>query len=565
MTTKKKHPRTSSHAEKKTAGDSHLKSSAEHSGPLVGIIGWNSPKFQSTHSAFLEALKSAVSAFGGRAAFLGVSGGSDASAPAADGNGKPSKSGEENGACAAPSLSSHYGLPSRDIVADQIEMIVHEERLDALLMVPWSVNSLVGMLMAGARCGVPVLFAPHYRSWPQLRTDPAGKDAGPLCYSHCSMPLLLEVLGMTRIGTLEQIFKTAGKKPARSAGNSPAVVAPLAQSMAGGPEDTQFHELAEWAGRRIVEIARQKISPRRFFTEASLHNAVCADIALGGSAESVLHLGAVACEAGVPLPLTIFNETSKRMVQLVQLNKTGEYSLEEFEKSGGLNSLLGALHGFLQPSPTVMGKNIAEIAKENSALRSPFKAGLHAQRKPGTGLAVLFGNLAQEGALFRASGLKESWMAGSGPARVFSSEDAAVEAVRAKKVKKGEVVVVRYCGPRGRPGMPPLWALPRALEDAGLDDAVMLLTDGRLGYPGPLPAIVHVSREAAVGSPLSIVHDGDMIFWNHNDKSLTLRLTETEIKVRLSRWKEQDKNMRNSFLYRYAKYSSSSALGAILA
>jgi dihydroxy-acid dehydratase len=230
-----------------------------------------------------------------------------------------------------------------------------------------------------------------------------------------------------------------------------------------------------------------------------------------------------------------------------------------------MSSLIGALHGYLQAAPTVMGKNIVEIAKENSSLRSAFKAGLHSQKKTGAGLSVLFGNLAQQGALFRASGLKDSWLAGSGPARVFNSEDAAVEAVRAKKIKKGDVLVVRYCGPRGRPGMPQLSTLPQVLQGAGLGDSVLLVTDGRLGRVGGVPAIVHVAPEAAVGSPLSIAQDGDMVFWNFNDKSLTLRLTETEIKVRLSRWKEQEKNMRNSFLYRYAKYSSSSAQGAVLA
>ena len=168
------------------------------------------------------------------------------------------------------------------------------------------------------------------------------------------------------------------------------------------------------------------------------------------------------------------------------------------------------------------------------------------------------------GALFRVAGLKENWLSNSGIAKVFDLEEQCIKALRSKKIKKGDLLVLRYCGPKGSPGMPVLSGLKDALETSGLEESVAILTDGRVLLSGKTPAFVHLAPEAAVGSALSIVEDGDLVSWNFFNRSLSLRLTDTEIKVRLSRWKEQEKNMKNSFLYRYCKYVSPSSLGATL-
>ncbi|OGR85417.1 MAG: hypothetical protein A2901_09320 [Elusimicrobia bacterium RIFCSPLOWO2_01_FULL_54_10] len=209
-----------------------------------------------------------------------------------------------------------------------------------------------------------------------------------------------------------------------------------------------------------------------------------------------------------------------------------------------------------------MGRNLIEFSRDASTVKSVFRSSRPARSHGG--LAILYGNLAAEGAVFRTAGLKETWLAASGPAKVFNSEPECVSAIMAKKLKKGDVIVLRYCGPRGSPGMPSLDSVPHALSERGLEDQVALVTDGRMNPSGKTPAFVHAAPEAAVGSALSVIQDGDIIFWNFNERTLTVRLTDTDIKVRLSRWREQEKNMRNSFLFRYSKYSSSSSSGATL-
>lgn len=509
--------------------------------PSVGIVGWNLPKFMAQHEAFIAEIKNGVLAAGGQSVFYGISGGADV-LPGFAGNGHRDSHGEIIRKDTDSNFKPNYWLPSRDMVADQIEVLVHQENLSALVFVPWSVSSLVGMMMATARTGIPAIFLPHYRTWPIL----SSLETTSVAYSHCSILLLLEIFGITKLGVLETIFSNDDKKTAQ--------VFALGQ----GSEI----DLASWGGRRIVEMAKQSISSKRFFSQAAFSNALALDMALGNSAETVLHLRALAAESGVPFTPAIINEAAKRMPQLVPMDSDGEYSMESFRNNGGILPLLGALYAHLQASPTVMGRNLIEFARDAAGVKSTFKIAKPARGHGG--LAILYGNLAAEGAVFRTAGLKDHWLAACGAAKVFNSEAECVAAILGKKVKKGDVIVLRYCGPKGGPGMPSLDAVPHALEERGLEDHVAILTDGRISASGRTPAFVHAAPEAAVGSALSVLQDGDVIFWNFNERALTVRLTDTDIKVRLSRWREQEKNMRNSFLFRYSKYSSSSSSGATL-
>lgn len=514
----------------------------------IGIIGWNLPKFMVQHEPFLTEIKGAIQNAGSQAVFYGISGGADI-LPGFAGNGHRDD-GEPLRKSSDSNFKLNYWLPSRDMVADQIEVLVHQENLSALIFVPWSVSSLVGMMMATARTGIPAIFLPNYRTWPILSSlkpppDKKAEDLG-VSYSHCSILILLEIFGLTKLGTLEAIFSKDEKKNAQS------------YALGQGSE----MDLAVWGGKRIVEVARQNISSKRFFSQAAFTNALAVDMALGNSTETVLHLRALAVEAGVPLTPAFINEAAKKVPQIVAMTPQGEFPMADFKKWGGILPLLGAVHGYLQASPTIMGRNLIEFARDAAQVRSPFKSA-HPAKKTG-GLAILFGNLSAEGAVFRTSGLKEQWLTASGPARVFNSEADCVSAIVNKKIKKGDVIVLRYCGPKGSPGMPSLDAVPHALGERELEDQVAVLTDGRMNPSGKTPAFVHVSPEAALGSALSVVQDGDLIFWNFNERSLSVRLTDTDIKVRLSRWREQEKNMRNSFLFRYSKYSSSSSSGATL-
>lgn len=500
----------------------------------IGIIGWNSPRFLESHYQFVEALKTNIASCGGTPVFFGISGSLDQlDFSVSNGQKKVSP---------AP-LSLFYRLPSRDMAADQIEMIACEEHLAGLIMVPWSINSLVGMLMATVRSGLPALFMPHYSSWNNLYKSYLGLEnkESPfleLPYSSCSMLLLLEVFGLTKMGNLEKIVK---------------------QEALALIED--LNENARWCGQRVLEMVKQKVSARRFFSEASIHNSIAVDMALGGSSETVLHLAALAHEAGVALPLSVFSQFGK-VPQLVSMDRSGNLSLAEFEKCGGLAPLLGALYSFLKPSPTIMGKNIVDIAKASHHLRTSFKV-TNPVKKYG-GLKILYGSLAKDGALFRVSALKENWLSYSGKVKVFNSEAGCVEAVLNKKIKKGELLAVRYSGPKGTPGMPPLEGLKAALASMNLEEDVAILTDGRMPNSGKTPVISHISPEAAVGGAFSILEDGDIVNWNFLEGALTARLTETEIKVRLSRWKAPSPEPKNSFLHRYLKHVSSTAQGAKL-
>lgn len=536
--------------------------------PVVGIIGWNSPRFIETHAEFLEALKRSIAHRNVSPIFFGISSGGDLltlknqprSSSVSSGLNEEGSVTNHNSA-----LRSHYWLPSRDIVADQIEILAQEENISQFVMVPWSISSLIGMLMATIRCGIPTLFLPYYSSWPvfsESGSKQSGKKGGSFSvpYSQCSMLVLLEVLGLARVGSLDQIFLKREEESHRK-------VKEDERDLMGKPSldpaiQKDLSELVEWAGQRTEEMIKHKISPRRFFSQAAFHNAICVDMALGSSTETVLHLSALAWESEVPLPLSYFNEISQKIPQLAPMDRSGEFPIENLAEFGGLSSLLAVLLPFLQPSPTVTGKNIIEIGQKSDAAHSSFKISSLHKKHGGSGL--LFGNLAREGTMFRVAGLKEQWYSHFGPAKVFNSEDACVQAIRSKKIKKGDVLVVRYCGPKGNPGMPYLRSLLHALEKERLEDSVAVLTDGRAILSGRTPALVHVSPEASVGSTLSIVQDGDMISWNFFDRTLFVRLTETDIKVRLSRWREQKREIKNSFLYRYAKYSSSSSLGAVL-
>ena len=518
-----------------------VKSEILCSTPSVGIVGWNLPKFMAQHEAFLAEIKNGIQSAGGESVFYGISGSADV-LPGFSDNGYLGTHSELIGKAAHSNVKSNYWLPSRDMVADQIEVLVHQENPAALVFVPWSVSSLVGMMMATARTGVPAIFLPHYRAWPIL----SNLEAQSVAYRHCSILLLLEIFGLTKMGALETIFSSDNKKTAQAFA--------LSQS--------SEMELASWGGKRIVEMARQNISSKRFFSPAAFSNALSVDMALGNSAETILHLRALAAESGVPFTPAIINEMCKRIPQLVPMDSYGEYMMKNFQNGGGILPILGALHSHLQASPTVMGRNLIEFARDAAGAKSALK--IAKPLRGHGGLAILYGNLAQEGAVFRMAGVKESWLSASGPAKVFNSESECVAAILGKKVKKGDVIVLRYLGPKGSPGMPSIDAVPRALEERGLTDQVALVTDGRMNASGKTPAFVHVTPEAAMGSTFSILQDGDIIFWNFNERALTARLTDTDIKVRLSRWREQEKHMHNSFLFRYSKYTSSSSSGATL-
>lgn len=526
----------------------------------IGIIGSNSSYFKETHQMFLKLIQEQLIARGVHPVFIGISGGSDGflEKPSfvSDGISQPVKQEPQ-------SMLAHYGLPTRDMIADQIEWIAHEEHLNGWIMLPWSISSLVGMMMATVRCGVPTVFAPFYSAWSHFsilnEAHPTHKKE--FYYSSFSLPVLLEVFGLALMGSFFKTFQYNKNSTAAALKTTASTESLLLNEL---QKDTQ--DFISWNTQRILDLVRQNITPKRFFSQAAFQNAIYVDRALGHSTETVLHLNAIAYEAGVPLSLAYYNESIKKLTIMADLNSSGELSLEHFVQEGGIQALLHSMHHSLHPSPTISGKNLVEIAKETSGTKSTLVKipDLIDKNKVPPGMVVLSGNLSREGSLFRAIGVKEHWLSHMGPVKVFRSEKDAVLSIETKKIKKGDVIVLSYCGPRGSPGMPALQTLQYSLEHHKLDGEVMVLTDGRILSPGKIPCITHIAPEAAVGSTLSILQDGDVVAWNYQEQTLMARLTETEIKVRLSRWKEQIRDPKNTFLNRYSKYSSSSAYGAIL-
>lgn len=532
--------------------------------PVIGILLCNSPSYQEREREFLDLLKKNIENAGGNAFFYSVSGGTDFF-ETRELAGEFSSTANSSGNGSKPAMLHNYSLPSRDLIADQIEVLTQAENPDGLLMVPWSISSLVGMLMGAVRCGIPALLFPHVQAFSifsAFQKENQKKNAIPeLFYSQFSLAVLVEAIGLARIGTLEaaltDLLQTAKPSEKKNLRNWKKIEEPVPSRMS-----ESLREMIQWNATRMVEMAHQKITPRRFFSTASFHNALAVDLALGGSTETVLHLTALAREAEIPFTSSFINEMAEKILPLVPFSRTGEYALQDFFQHGGSMGLFTALQPFLKPSPTVSGKNIVELEKMSSSKRLNFK--LNKPSKKIGALAVLSGNLAKEGALFRVAGIKESYLAYSGPAKVFDREEECVKAILSKKIKSGTILVLRYCGPRGSPGMPPLTAVGKALKEKKLEEQVAIVTDGRVHLPGKTPGIVHLSPEAAVGSPLSVVQDGDEICWDFYKKNITLKVMDTEIKVRLSRWREQERNMKNSFLARYCKYAAPSSLGATL-
>jgi dihydroxy-acid dehydratase len=314
---------------------------------------------------------------------------------------------------------------------------------------------------------------------------------------------------------------------------------------------------------RVVELVKQNIVSRRILTPNAFHNAIVVDMALGGSSNTVLHLPAIAAEAGVKLPLETFDEISKTTPHIACLEPAGDHYMEDLEHAGGVPAVLSALKNKLMSNLTVSGKNVMDIAKESRVLdREVIK--IHSPYHKEGGIAILKGNLAPDGCVVKQSAVKDKMKVFSGPARVFDSEEAAMEAILKKKINKGEVIVIRYEGPKGGPGMREMLGPTSALQGMGLAESVALLTDGRFSGGTRGPCIGHISPEAAEGGPLAAIRDGDIIMIDIPKRQLNVRLTETDIQMRMAKWTAPANKFKFGYLSRYARMVNSANTGATL-
>jgi dihydroxy-acid dehydratase len=328
--------------------------------------------------------------------------------------------------------------------------------------------------------------------------------------------------------------------------------------------DARRLQLAHQAGQQVMKLLEADLRPRDIVTREALHNAFSVDMALGGSTNSVLHLMAIAHEAGVEFPLATVNEISQRTPHLARLRPAGEHHIEDLDRAGGIPAVMKELEKFLQlRAKTVSGKTLtATIAEARNNAPEVIRPIAHAHSIVG-GIAVLFGNLAPEGAVVKRAAVADEMMFHQGPARVFDSEEEATKAIMHKKIKSGDVIVIRYEGPRGGPGMREMLTPTSILSGMGMDKEVALITDGRFSGATRGAAIGHVSPEAAAGGPIAALKDGDIIKVDIAHQRLDVELSDKEIEQRLLHSEEFEPRVKSGYLRRYAEKVSSASTGAV--
>ena len=461
-----------------------------------------------------------------------------------------------------------YSLPSRELIADCAESMVRAHAFDAVVFVPNCDKVIPGMLLAAARLNLPTVFV---SGGPMLAGDFRGLKVdlsdvfnalGALSKGEISPEDLEELegaacpgcgscAGMFTANTMNCLLEALGLALPGN-GTAPAVSA-------------ERLRLAKEAGMRVMGIlANGGPRPRDILTEAAFENAFRVDLALGGSTNTVLHLLALAEEAGVPFPLARINELSDSTPQLCRLSPAGPHHMEDLHRAGGIPAVMGELAegGLLQlDSLTVSGPLRRRLrgARDREVIRP-----LREPHSPVGGIAVLFGSLAPEGAVVKRGAVAEGMLRHRGPARVFDSEAEAVRAIEARDFQDGDVIVIRYVGPRGAPGMPEMLTPTALLSGMGVDDRVALVTDGRFSGATRGAAIGHVSPEAAHGGPIAAVRDGDGIEIDIPGKRLDLLLSEREIAQRLARWAPVKPDVPPGYLARYASRVTSASRGAVL-
>ncbi len=465
----------------------------------------------------------------------------------------------------------HYSLPSRELIADSIETVVEAHKLDALVCIPNCDKIVPGMMMAAARLNIPTIFI----------------SGGPMAAGHTpdgkaiDLATAFEAVGAVSRGLMsetelkvieENACPSCGSCSGMFTANSMNCLAEaLGIALPGNGSilaiDPRRQELARQAGKQIIELLKADLKFRDIVNIQTIENAFTLDIAMGGSSNTILHLLAIAYEAGIEFPLEKIDEISRKTPTLCKLAPASSYHMEDLDRAGGVSAILKELSkkGLLHlDRPTVTLKTLGEVI-EDAQIRDPevIRPITNPYSESG-GLAVLFGNLAPDGAVVKAAAVDPKIMVHRGKAVVFESEEEAIDGIMGGKVKAGDVVVIRYEGPKGGPGMREMLSPTSAIMGMGLGDKVSLITDGRFSGATRGACIGHVSPEAAAGGPIGIVKDGDEILIDIPNRKLELLITEEEFEKRMKEFKPKKKQINSRWLRRYAKHVTSANKGAIL-
>ena len=463
-----------------------------------------------------------------------------------------------------------YSLVTRDLIADSTEAMAIAHAFDALVMVPNCDKNVPGLLMAAARVNIPTIFV---SGGPML----AGRFAG----KKTSLSSMFEAVGSYNSGkiTEEELLEYENKvcpscgscSGMYTANSMNCLTEVLGMGLRGnGTIPAVYSEriqLAKRAGMKIMELLEKDIRPRDIMTEDAFRNALTMDMALGCSTNSMLHLPAIAHECGIDLNLDIANEISAKTPNLCHLAPAGRTYMEDLNEAGGIYAVMHEINklGLLNTDlMTCTGKTIAEnisgVTNKNPEIIRPVEM----PYSNTGGIAVLRGNLAPDGCVVKRSAVAPEMLKHSGPAKVFDCEEDAMEAINNGFISEGDVVVIRYEGPKGGPGMREMLNPTSAIMGRGLGSSVALITDGRFSGATRGACIGHISPEAAVGGPIALIEDGDIVEINIPDNTITLSVSDEELAKRRAEWKPVEPKINTGYLARYAKQVSSGAQGAVL-
>lgn len=465
-------------------------------------------------------------------------------------------------------LGMCYPLASRELIADEIETVCNAHQLDGLVCLTNCDKITPGMVMGAARLNIPTIIV---TAGPML----SGRyDKRKLAFVHDTFEALARAkkgeISDNELTCLEmEACPGAGSCQGLYTANTMAcLLETMGMSLPGCATalavSAKKRRIAQASGERIVELVKKNIRPRDIITQKSLENAIAVDMALGGSSNTVLHLTAIAHETGIKLDLRKFDKISKMVPHITNIEPAGPHFMEDVEFAGGIPAVLKRLKKFLNNCPTLSGLTTYQIADQAQIFDEEVIRPLDKAYHQEGGIAVLFGNLAPNGCVVKQAAVNPQMMRFTGKAVVFNREEEAMAAILTGKIKKGQVIVIRYEGPSGGPGMREMLAPTSAIVGMGLANDVALITDGRFSGGTKGPCIGHVSPEASAKGPIAIIKDNDIITIDIPARKISVKLTAGEIAKRFKSWKPVPPKIATGYLSRYSRMVSSADKGAVL-
>lgn len=462
-----------------------------------------------------------------------------------------------------------YSLASRELIADSVEVMATAHPFDGLVLVPNCDKIIPGMLMAALRLNIPAIVV---SGGPMLAGTWEGKAA--------DLITMFEGVGKVKAGRMSERELLALEDCACpgcgscagmfTANSMNCLTEAIGLGLPGNGTIPAVHaarrRLAKQAGMRIMGLVKKDVRPRDIATPAAFANAIAVDMALGCSTNTVLHLPAIAHEAGITLDLDLFNEISGKVPNICSLSPAGTHRIEDLDRAGGIPAVMKEIVplGVIDPGcMTVTGKTVGENIKTRRVINRDVIRSVQKPYGKSGGIAILRGNIAPGGAVVKQSAVAEGMLVNRGPARVFDSEDDAIAAILGGDIKPGDIIVLRYEGPKGGPGMREMLAPTSAIVGMGLDTSVALLTDGRFSGGTRGAAIGHISPEAAEGGPIALVEEGDTIAIDIPKKKLTLEVSAEELKKRKKNFRPRPPRELSGYLARYARQVTSASTGAV--